>query len=95
MNTWHTKITKTGWRRFRNAAATAVFLLIMCGAVGASWAQIDHLKEMSLDELMDVEVEVASLFSESDLTVGSAVALITEDDWTKFGARRFGEVNDP
>lgn len=45
----------------------------------------------SLEELLDVEVEVASLFEEDELVVGSTVSSISSEYWKRLGARR---VND-
>lgn len=55
-------------------------------------SNIADLSEMSLEELLNIEVEVASLSKESDLTVGSTVALVNEDNWVKRGARRTNEA---
>lgn len=46
----------------------------------------------SLEELLDVEVEVASLFLEDELVVGSSVSSITPEKWKKLGARRNHEA---
>ncbi len=42
----------------------------------------------SLEELLNVEVEVASLFTEDELVVGSTVSSISPDEWTRLGAKR-------
>ncbi|MCU0821617.1 MAG: TonB-dependent receptor [Spirochaetes bacterium] len=42
----------------------------------------------SLEELLNVEIEVASLFAEDELVVGSMVSSITSDQWKRLGARR-------
>lgn len=46
----------------------------------------------SLEELLDVEVEVASLFTEDELVVGSMVSSITSEQWKRLGARRTYEA---
>ncbi len=46
----------------------------------------------SLEELLSVEVEVASLFAEDELVVGSTVSSITSDKWKMMGAKRFHEA---
>ena len=48
----------------------------------------DIVFNMAIEELMKVNIEVASLFKEDDLVVGSTVELIKEEDWRRFGARR-------
>ncbi len=48
--------------------------------------------DISLEELLNVEVEVASLFAENELVVGSAVSSITSDKWKRLGARRFTDA---
>jgi iron complex outermembrane receptor protein len=49
---------------------------------------------MSLEEIMDLEaeVEVASMFLEDELVVGSTVSGITPDKWERLGARRMHEA---
>lgn len=46
----------------------------------------------SLEELLDVEVDVASLFIEDELVVGSTVSSITARKWNQLGARRTHEA---
>lgn len=50
--------------------------------------------EMSLDQLAELKVvvDVASLFDESELVVGSTVELITRDNWRRRGARTLGDA---
>ena len=46
----------------------------------------DSMEEIdfySLEELLDVEIEVASLFAENELVVGSMVSSISSDQWNK------------
>jgi outer membrane receptor protein involved in Fe transport len=54
------------------------------------------LFNMSLDQLMSLtaKVEVASLFEEDELYVGSSVASIAGATWEKIGARRMHEIFD-
>ncbi len=42
----------------------------------------------SLEELLNVEVEIASLFAENELVVGSTVSSETPDKWKMMGAKR-------
>lgn len=46
----------------------------------------------SLEELLNVEVEVASLFAEDELVVGSSVSSISAHKWKELGARRMHEA---
>ncbi len=57
------------------------------------YAQIDVF-EMSLDELLseEIKVDVASLFEEEELVVGSSVSSVTPDKWKRLGARRMHEA---
>lgn len=60
----------------------------------------DSMQEIdfySLEELLDVEIEIASLFEEDELVVGSTVSRITADEWKMLGARRMHEAfnNEP
>ncbi|MEO5969483.1 MAG: TonB-dependent receptor [Bdellovibrionia bacterium] len=48
--------------------------------------------ELSLKEILDVKVSVASLFEERDLDVGASVFAIDHDTWKKQGARRTFEA---
>ncbi|MFC3151232.1 TonB-dependent receptor plug domain-containing protein [Litoribrevibacter euphylliae] len=48
--------------------------------------------ELSLEDLMDIKVTVASLFEESALDVASSVSVITQEDWQARGSRRLGDV---
>ncbi|ARN72668.1 TonB-dependent receptor plug domain-containing protein [Oceanicoccus sagamiensis] len=46
------------------------------------------LFQLSLAELVNVEILSASEFSEGPLTVASSVSVVDEDDWRKLGSRR-------
>ncbi len=48
--------------------------------------------EMTIEEIMEVNVEVASLFPESEMTVGSSVVKLTSKDWEKLGAKQYSEA---
>ncbi len=60
--------------------------------VRAESEETDDMFDMSLDELMNIKIEVASLFQESDLVVGSSVVRVCPNDWEKLGARRYQEA---
>ena len=51
-------------------------------------SDLTSLLNLSLEQLLQVKVNVASQFLESDLEVGSTVAQINEQEWQKRGARR-------
>ncbi len=55
-----------------------------------------NIFEMSLSELMDVsvKVDVASLFEENELVIGSSVSRIDSKNWKQRGARRMHEALD-
>lgn len=53
---------------------------------------IDELMELSFDDLLDVEMSVASKFSEDELNLGSTVSKITRKDWQRRGARRLRDA---
>lgn len=53
---------------------------------------INDLLELSLEELKQIQITVASPFRESDLVVGSTVALISEKEWQLAGARRTNDA---
>ena len=46
------------------------------------------LFDMTLEELMNLEVKVASLFPETSLEASSTVEIITPKDWQYLGARK-------
>ncbi len=46
----------------------------------------------SLEELLNVEVEIASLFAEDELVVGSTVSSISSHQWRSRGAKRLNEA---
>ncbi len=47
----------------------------------------ESIFDLTLKELMDVKVDVASTFYESELDVGSTVHSLTEKDWKKYGSK--------
>lgn len=51
---------------------------------------VEAISGMSLEELLGLEIHVtaASLFDESSLDAAASVDVITEDDWSRRGARR-------
>jgi len=57
-----------------------------------SSADFDSFIDLSLEDLMDIKVTVASLFEESALDVASSVSVITQEDWNSRGSRRLGKV---
>lgn len=52
----------------------------------------NSLFDLSIEDLMQVKVTVASLFEESELDVASSVSLITRDDWNSRASRRTGDA---
>lgn len=48
--------------------------------------------QLSLEELLNVEISVASQFVESALQVGSTVSTVSEAHWQEQGARRLSDV---
>lgn len=68
------------------------FAVLLVTAVSASATTSGDLTEMSLDELLDVRVEIGSIYSETELTVGSAVGLVTREQWDRWGARTIGDA---
>ena len=68
------------------AVLSLVLFLSLCGQANE---YIDEsLFALSLEELLAIEVEVASGLLESELEVGSTVSLITREQWLQRGARR-------
>lgn len=68
-------------------------LAVGCPVYGATDQPATRdLLDLSLEELQQIKVTVASPFRESDLVVGSTVALITERDWQLAGAQRTSDA---
>jgi len=67
-------------------SACAPFL-VPIGAY-ADTGSLETFLSLPLEDLMDVRVGVASNFVETQLQAGSTVAVVTEEQWKKRGARR-------
>jgi outer membrane receptor protein involved in Fe transport len=52
----------------------------------------DDLAQLSLEELMDIKISVASLIEEDELNVGSSAHKVTESEWRKQGATKTFEA---
>jgi len=70
--------------RFAVQLAHAGLMLTLCQSALAS----SELFELSLEELQNVRISVASGFEESVLDAASSVSLIQREDWMARGARR-------
>ena len=53
---------------------------------------IDYLFSLTLQELLEIKVTIASLFPESELQTASTVTVVTAEDWKSRGDRRSGEA---
>lgn len=62
-------------------------VVLCCTARGALAAEPD-LFALSLEELINVKITVASLIESDDFHAPSHVSVITADDWQRYGARR-------
>ena len=65
----------------------SIFLLLFCPFAYSDDDINDFLFELSLEELLNIKVEVASLFNESELEISNTVELITEADWKKTSSK--------
>src|SRR6187402_2696149 len=84
-------------RRKQSSYCSSYLLLVTLSSgfpafVEAKTPAINDLLELSLEELQQIQVTVASPFRESDLVAGSTVALISERDWQLAGARRTSDA---
>ncbi|CAM2069662.1 TonB-dependent receptor [Sulfidibacter corallicola] len=62
-------------------------------AVDSMATDIDlDLTDLTLDELLNIEVSVASQFKETELESGSTVEVITKEQWSHYGAENLGDV---
>ena len=66
----------------------ALIPLLACGSAQAN----DDFFEISLFELQDIPVEVASLFEDSTLDVASSTASISRSEWQNRGAVSLGQA---
>lgn len=78
----------------RSALTISIGLFTLFGitsnalAEGAEKDSFEHFMSLSLEELLDVEVTIASEFSESQLEIGSTVVAIDEQQWKHKGSRK-------
>ena len=74
----------------RNIYAGSVLALAMLnvGPAYADDAMMDDLMSFSLDELLQIQVTVASLLDSDELHAPSNTSTITRQDWQRSGARR-------
>jgi len=75
----------------RRARSYVVSCIAVFGA-GFTHASDDELFELSIEELFDEKVTVASSFEESELDAASSVSVITSDEWESRGARRVSDA---
>ena len=66
----------------------ALIPLLACGSAQAN----DDFFEISLFELQDIPVEVASLFEDSTLDVASSTASVSRSEWQNRGAVSLGQA---
>lgn len=72
-----------------------LFISAMSSQLSFAEDSVDYnasLFEMSIQDLMNLKVTVASVFEESELDAASSVSLLTENDWQKTGAKRLSDV---
>ena len=81
---------ESGFRQTILILACAPFLAPI-GAY-ADAGSLEKFLSLPLEDLADVRVGVASNFVESQLQAGSTVAVVTEEQWKKRGARRLMEA---
>jgi iron complex outermembrane receptor protein len=53
---------------------------------------LGRLIDLPLEELLDLEVSVASAFPERDIHIGSVASVVTRNDWKKRNARRLHDA---
>ena len=73
-------------RLHRRRSVLLPAFVFLCMPLGLFLSRADNFFDLSLAELM--EVEVASHFYEDELTVGSSVSKITEAQWRSQGAEK-------
>lgn len=71
--------------------------MALCGtnhsfAAPIQTSSISDLLSLSLEEILNISITSTSYFSETSLTAGSTVSVISHQDWEKRGARRFNDA---
>ena len=66
--------------------------VVFSSSVKAQTDDNQTLFDLSLKELIDIQLSVASIFESSELDVASSVSLIKHEDWESRGARRLGDA---
>ena len=61
-------------------------------AISESNPTVSEMLEMSLEDLLNVKISVASRFEETALQTGSSSSLITEEQWRSTSARKLSHV---
>lgn len=77
---------------FRLAHPRLLVTLVTLPWAFSAFGDDSNLFSLSLEELMDVRVSVASLIEESVLKAPATVAKITREDWNRNGAQRLGDA---
>ncbi len=68
-----------------------LFIVLCLYNLPAAHAEEEDLG-LSLSDLLNLEVEIASLFKEDELSAGSTVSAVSPSQWSKMGARRTHEA---
>lgn len=78
-------MSRTMTRRYYNLWP---ILALLPSTILAADVNTDDLFQLSIEELMNVDVTVASLFDTTELDAPSSVSVIKENDWQRRGARK-------
>lgn len=78
------------WLRHIRQLSCAVLLLWSCAPANA--ASVEALKNLSIDELMNVEVTSVSRYPERIAAAPSAIQIVTQDDIRRSGATRLPDA---
>ncbi len=86
---------KVSFRLFMMAVLALIGLTLPAPLPAQELSQKENISDLfllSIEDLMNIKVTVASTFLEPDLLVGSSVARINPDHWKRLGARRMTEA---
>jgi len=71
---------------------SSLALLVSFSTNAFSSDEDDEMADISLEDLLNIEVTVASNFAETELEVGSTVEAIFDSQWRDYGAKNVGEA---
>ena len=69
-----------------------IFCVLVAGGMQAFAGQHADLGDLSLEELMSINVSVGTLFDENELDISNTVELVTREQWQARGAKNYNDA---